>query len=142
MRNLLPLVEIGEEMGAMYFSSGSHRLGNLGDFPIGEPSEAAFARLVADHGLRRVSHAPFAAGDATFHSGWTLHGAPPNRSDTMREVMTMIYYADGARIGPLDHPARQMDCALWLDNGALGEVAAGPLNPVLYRRSDVGDATR
>jgi ectoine hydroxylase-related dioxygenase (phytanoyl-CoA dioxygenase family) len=76
-------------------------------------SSRSFARLVADHGLHRTSPAPLAAGDATFHGGWTLHGAPANRSGAMREVMTVIYDADGTRIGPLDHRSRRLDCALW-----------------------------
>ncbi len=37
------------------------------------------------------------AGDATFHAGWTLHGAPPNLTGTLRSVMTVIYFADGLR---------------------------------------------
>ena len=37
------------------------------------------------------------AGDATFHSGWTLHSAPGNPTSQMREVMTVIYFADGTR---------------------------------------------
>ena len=41
-----------------------------------------------------------AAGDASFHSGWTLHHAPGNATDRMRAVMTIIYFADGTRIAP------------------------------------------
>jgi hypothetical protein len=94
---------------------------------------------VREHGLERSDHAPFAPGDATFHTGWTLHSAPPNRSDQMREVMTVIYYADGARIGALDHPARRFDRDVWLRGCDEGSLAAGPLNPVLWdRRAEVG----
>ena len=53
----------------------------------------------------------------------------------MREVMTVIYYADGARVGPLDHPARRFDRDVWLAGCEPGEPAAGRLNPVLYRRA-------
>ena len=134
----MPLVPIDAVRGPMRFASGSHRLGNLGDFPIGDASEESFGRIVREHGLEPSDHAPFAAGDATFHGGWTLHSAPPNRSDRMREVMTIIYYADGARIGPLDHPARRFDRDVWLRGCEAGELAAGPLNPVLYDRRAEG----
>lgn len=130
----MPLVPIDDVMGPMRFASGSHRLGNLGDFPIGDTSEERFGRIVQEHGLAIDDHAPFAPGDATFHTGWTLHSASPNRSELMREVMTIIYYADGARIGPLDHKARRFDRDVWLRGCDEGALAAGPLNPVLYDR--------
>jgi ectoine hydroxylase-related dioxygenase (phytanoyl-CoA dioxygenase family) len=123
-------------MGPMYFASGSHRLGSLGDRPIGDASEETFGAVVRERGLAREDHAPFRAGDATFHAGWTLHGAPPNTSARMREVMTVIYYADGARVGPLDHPSRRLDRDVWLRGCEPGALAAGPDNPVLWRRDE------
>lgn len=132
----MPLVEVTEEMGPMRFASGSHKLGNLGDFAIGDASEDAFGRIVESKGLPVTSYGSLAPGDATFHDGWTLHSAPGNSTDVMREVMTIIYYADGTRVGPLDHPSRALDAAIWLGGAKAGELAAGPLNPVLYRRSN------
>jgi ectoine hydroxylase-related dioxygenase (phytanoyl-CoA dioxygenase family) len=134
----MPLIEIAEDMGPMRFASGSHRLGNLGDFAIGDASEEAFSRLVEEHGLPVTSYNSFQPGDATFHDGWTLHSAPPNRTSVMREVMTVIYYVDGTRVGPLDHPSRQLDAAIWLNGAQAGQPAAGPLNPVLYRSNESG----
>ena len=130
----MALVDVTEGMGPTRFASGSHRLGNLGDFTIGDTSEKEFGRIVAARGLRCTSYEPLAPGDATFHGGWTLHSARANHSSAMREVMTVIYYADGARVGPLDHPARKLDRKLWLGSCEPGEPAAGPQNPVLYRR--------
>lgn len=130
----MPLVPVSAAMGPMEFASGSHRLGNLGEFPIGDASQEAFQRVVDAKQLPLTSYGAFAPGDATFHAGWTLHRAPANRTDRMREVMTVIYYADGARVGPLDHPARRFDRDVWLHGCAPGELAAGPRNPVLYRR--------
>jgi hypothetical protein len=128
----MPLVAIDAAMGPMVFASGSHRLGSLGDFPIGDVSQAELDRIVRGKGLVVEGHAPFAPGDATFHAGWTLHCAPANGSARMREVMTVIYYADGAKVGPLDHPARRFDRDVWLAGCAPGEPAAGPGNPLLY----------
>lgn len=132
----MPLVEISAEMGPVRFASGSHRLGNLGDFHIGDRSHAEFERVVHENRLPCSEYDAFAPGDATFHSGWTLHSAPPNRTERMREVMTIIYFADGTRVGPLDHPARRFDRDTWLAGCEPGEPAAGPLNPVLWRRDE------
>lgn len=130
----MPLVAATPEMGLMTFASGSHRLGSLGDFAIGDASQAEFERVVREKGLRRVRSSAFEVGDASFHGGWTLHSAPPNRTDTMREVMTIIYYADGTRVGPLDHPNRRLDRDVWLRGCEPGQLASGPRNPVLWSR--------
>jgi len=81
-----------------------------------------------------VSYAPMRAGDATFHSGWTLHGAPANETTTMRSVMTIIYFADGARVGPIDTPMRRDDNEKWLQSLPTGALAASELNPLLWSR--------
>ena len=128
----MPLVPVTPEMGLMTFASGSQKLGNLGDFQIGDASQQAFERVVSERGLVRSSTGALGVGDASFHGGWTLHSAPPNRTATMREAMTVIYFADGTKVGPLDHPARRFDRDVWLRGCEPGEPAAGPLNPVLY----------
>jgi hypothetical protein len=53
----------------------------------------------------------------------------------MRSVMTVIYYADGARITPSDHPARELDRMLWLGGAAVGSVADSEHNPLVWHRS-------
>jgi ectoine hydroxylase-related dioxygenase (phytanoyl-CoA dioxygenase family) len=128
----MPLVPASPEMGLMTFASGSQRLGSLGDFQIGDESQAEFERVVDRMELPRAPSPAFAVGDASFHSGWTLHSAPPNSTATMREAMTVIYYADGTRVGALDHPNRRFDRDTWLACCEPGDFAAGPLNPVLY----------
>ena len=94
--------------------------------------QSEFDRIVNEKRFLRSPSAAFAVGDASFHSGWTLHSAEPNRSPTLREAMTMIYYADGTNVGPLDHPARRFDRDVWLAGCEPGQLAAGPLNPLLY----------
>jgi hypothetical protein len=73
-----------------------------------------------------------AAGDATFHSGWTLHSAPGNHSDTMREVMTVIYFPDGTRVLEPDNGNRAADLRAWLPGCKPGDLAASYLTPVIY----------
>jgi len=49
-------------------------------------------------------------------------------------VMTIIYYEDGAKVKTPDNQNRQNDLDRWIPGGVGGEVAASPLNPVLYTR--------
>ncbi len=130
----MPLMPVAPEMGLMTFASGSHRGGSCGDFAIGDESQRELDRIVDEHGFDRSPTGPLAPGDASFHSGWTLHSAPPNETDVMREAMTVIYFADGTKVGELDHPNRRFDRDVWLRGCEPGDLAAGPLNPVLYSR--------
>ncbi len=134
----MPLVPVTPEMGLMTFASGSHSLGHLGDFAIGDESQAVFERLIEERGLVRAATPALLPGDASFHSGWTLHAAPPNETNSMREAMTIIFFADGTRVAALDHPNRVFDRDAWLRGCEVGELAAGPLNPVLYAATDSG----
>lgn len=130
----MPLVDVTPEMGTMHFASGSHCNGYLGDLPISDESETKFEQFIKDHGYARVAGAAMAAGDATFHFGWTLHGAPGNSSTRTREVMTIIWYPDGTLVGPLDNANRQRDRDRWLPGLQPGDQAATALNPIVYRR--------
>jgi hypothetical protein len=129
----MPLVDVPPEIGGMTFASGSHRLGDLGRWEIGDDSEEHFEQEVRSRSLPLAHHGPFTAGDATFHAGWTLHRAPANPTSTMRSVMTIIYFADGARVTEPDHAHRRMDLALWLRGRQPGDIADGDINPLLYR---------
>lgn len=128
----MPLVDIPAEVGSMTFADGTHRHGDLGPWTIGDESHDNFGALVEREGWSTTTHGAMRAGDATFHSGWTLHSAGPNPTAETRAVMTVIYYADGTRIGPIDAPQKGFDQKLWLGGLEPGEPAAGPLNPLLY----------
>ena len=65
------------------------------DVVISDESETAYQELVDDGAFPVHEPGPLRAGDATFHAGWTLHRARPNESGTLREVMTVIWFADG-----------------------------------------------
>lgn len=128
----MPLVDASPEMGTMHFASGSHTVGYLGDLPISDESEARIEAFVRERGYRVVPGTAMAAGDATFHYGWTLHGAPGNATGTVREAMTIIYFADGTRVGPTDNANRRNDLERWLPGLRTGDLAASRLNPLLY----------
>ncbi len=128
----MPLMDINEEMGMLTFASGSHQHGPIGSVEISDESEATYKRYIAAHGFPIVKADTMRAGDATFHLGWTMHCAGANRSATLtREVMTVIYFADGARVTAPANKNQEDDLAVWLDNKKPGEVADSYLNPVL-----------
>lgn len=129
----MPLVDVSPDMGPMTFVSGSHRGGPLANLQISDASDEFYRELIAERQYT-LECRPIRAGDATFHSGWTLHGAGPNNTQSMREVMTIIYYADGTRIGEPFTPNQPLDLARWLPGLKPGDLAATDLNPLLYTR--------
>ncbi|MCX6532981.1 MAG: phytanoyl-CoA dioxygenase family protein [Actinobacteria bacterium] len=131
----MPLVDVPNEIGGMVFADGTSHEGNLGEEVIGDASQSYFDTLVEQRELNLSTHGPFVVGDATFHTGWTLHSAPANTTSTMRSVITIIYYADGTLIGETNHPARDLDLALWLGNAKPGTPADSPSNPLLWHSS-------
>jgi ectoine hydroxylase-related dioxygenase (phytanoyl-CoA dioxygenase family) len=130
----MPLVDVTYEMGTMHFASGSHKNGYLGDLPISDKSEAQFEQFIKERGYKKVPGVSMAAGDATLHYGWTLHGAPGNSSNRTREVMTIIWYPDGTLVGRLDNANRERDRDRWLPGLKPGDVAASELNPLVFKR--------
>lgn len=128
----MPLVDCPRTMGTMRFASGSQRTGYLGPLDISDASEQHLNRLIADRGWTIGEAGDMAAGDATFHDGWCVHGAPGNASAEVRAVMTVIYMAADAVVSVPDHPSRQRDLETWLPGLAAGDVAASPINPVVW----------
>ncbi|MDQ1397729.1 MAG: hypothetical protein QOG64_2988 [Acidimicrobiaceae bacterium] len=128
----MPLVDVPDEVGSMTFASGSHRVADAGAFDISEASDAAVAAMVEDRGLALRTYGAVAAGDATFHAGWMLHRAGANPTSTMREVMTVIYFADGARAIEPVNDYQAFDLQVWLKGTAPGQRCDGPRNPSLW----------
>lgn len=128
----MPLVPIAQEAGTMQFASGTHRNGYISKQVISDESHKTLGQYIESRGLPVVNHGAMAAGDATFHYGWTVHAAPGNATDGMREVMTIIYFADGARLVEPDSAARRGDKDALMPDLTPGDLAAGPLLPVVY----------
>jgi ectoine hydroxylase-related dioxygenase (phytanoyl-CoA dioxygenase family) len=126
----MPLHDVTAESGLMSFADGSHRLGDLRGREISDRSEAEFAALVAEQGLHVSPTPALAAGDATFHAGWTLHCAGANQTTEVREAFTIIFFADGARLREPRNGYERFDAAVWLPGVEVGELAASPINPV------------
>lgn len=128
----MPLVDIDAEMGMLTFASGSHRKGAVENIEISDESEAIYNAYIAENRFPIARADAMRAGDATFHLGWTIHSAGANRSPaTTREVMTVIYFADGARITPPANRHQSADIEAWMGGRQPGEIADGYLNPVL-----------
>jgi ectoine hydroxylase-related dioxygenase (phytanoyl-CoA dioxygenase family) len=128
----MPLADLDPRVGSMTFATGSNTAGKLRGHAISDESEAEFARLVCTEELPEHTYGAIRAGDATFHAGWTLHRAGPNPTEHMRPVMTVIYFADGARVSEPDSVYQQFDLGVWLPGLQPGDVAATPLNPLLW----------
>lgn len=130
----MPLVPISEEVGSMTFASESQKKGFINKMVISDESHRTLGQYIEGEGFEKVSYGAMAAGDATFHGGWTLHSAPNNPTDSMRKVMTVIYFADGTRVVEPETNARQKDLETWLPGLTPGDQAASSLNPILYHR--------
>lgn len=128
----MPLVDVSVEMGALTFATGSHKWGALSSLAISDQAEEYFGKLIDERGFPVVSSA-MKAGDATFHSGWMLHHASPNKTNRTREAMGVIYFEDGARIARPDNPHKESDLK-YFPGCKPGDYAASELNPVLFRR--------
>jgi ectoine hydroxylase-related dioxygenase (phytanoyl-CoA dioxygenase family) len=127
----MPLIDITEEMGMLTFASGSHRSGFVENIAISDESEALLQKFVEEQGYPISRPKTMQAGDATWHYGWTLHSAPGNHSAQTREVMTIIYFADGATVTEPKNQHQEADRQRWLQGLAPGSKAASALNPLV-----------
>ena len=129
----MPLVDCSEEMGVLKFASGTHRDGFLGQHQISDESQALYNQLIADR-KTPIAATSMKAGDATFHYGWTLHGAGPNRTDTMREAMIVTMFANGMKVATPSNPSQENDRIKYLGGRAPGELADSDLNTLIYQK--------
>jgi ectoine hydroxylase-related dioxygenase (phytanoyl-CoA dioxygenase family) len=127
----MPLVDIDEDMGMLTFASGSYTNGAIFNHEISDESEAAFDDYVKEQKFPITRATTMKAGDATWHRGFTIHNAPGNNSDKMREVMTVIYVADGARVSTYANSWQKSDHHKWLMDKPIGELIDSELNPKL-----------
>lgn len=127
----MPLIDITSDMGIMKFASGTHKLGSITSKEISDSSEDFFNDFVSSNKFDVSGANALNAGDATFHAGWTLHSAPGNHSPKMREVMTVIYFADKTKVLKPEHDHRKKDHEVWLMSIPPGQLANSELNPLI-----------
>jgi ectoine hydroxylase-related dioxygenase (phytanoyl-CoA dioxygenase family) len=127
----MPLVDINEGMGMLTFATGSHKEGNVLDYEISDESEQEFDKYVKDRNFKINRPLQMKAGDATWHYGFTIHNAPGNESQKMRQVMTIIYIADGAKITAPKNKFQEADHETWIKSLPIGTAMASELNPLI-----------
>lgn len=127
----MPLVDIDVDMGMLTFASCSYTKGSIFNFEISDESENAYADYVKERQFPISRATTMKAGDATWHRGFTMHHAPGNNSNKRREVMTIIYIADGARITPYKNNWQKNDHEKWLMGVPIGSEINSELNPKL-----------
>ncbi|MEM7141320.1 MAG: phytanoyl-CoA dioxygenase family protein [Actinomycetota bacterium] len=128
----MPLVDLDPSVGSMTFLDGSHLDGDVGAGEISDASDAAIEASIAAGDRSTTTYGALNAGDATFHKGWTIHSAAPNPTDRPRPVMTIIWFADGARVTAPNSPQQEFDLATWLGGADPGALADGARNPRLW----------
>lgn len=126
----MPLVDITEEMGMLTFASGTQHV-KLPPMPISDKSEETIASFVREQRFPIKAQKTMQAGDATFHMGWTLHAAPGNHSETMREVMTIIFMDADIEVAEPQNENQEADRKRWLANKPAGTRADSWLNPII-----------
>jgi ectoine hydroxylase-related dioxygenase (phytanoyl-CoA dioxygenase family) len=93
----LALTDVPVEKGCLYFYPGTNK-----------PELKEYVDIFKNpHQPESLSNkekifVPLKAGDATFHSGLTFHGAGNNQTNEMRTAMTVIYIKDGATFNTSD----------------------------------------
>jgi ectoine hydroxylase-related dioxygenase (phytanoyl-CoA dioxygenase family) len=121
----MPLVDIPDEVGSLSFVSGTHQY-----------KEITLKKALKKN-LTIVNYGKMNAGDATFHEGWVLHSAQENPSDIVREVMTITYFADPAKIvDPKTNKDRYTHLKEYFPQRKIGELADTWLNPLVYDRNE------
>jgi len=119
------------EMGPLAFARKTHRMAFGRDLEISDESERQVQKSLKD-AQADIDETPFDLGEISFHLGWTFHRAGPNRSERPREVMTVIYIDENARLIQPQRKAHERDWETWCPGVKVGGIIDSPLNPVLW----------
>lgn len=130
----IPLQTTGLELGPLEFSAKSQLLQEGRTLKISDDSEVVIQKKLTLNDFIKVVE-PFDLGEISFHTGWVFHRAGPNKTNNVRQVMTMIYMDKDMRLAEPENENQKADWEAWCPGAAIGEVIDTPLNPVLYDRS-------
>ena len=118
----LALVDVPVHKGNLYFIPQSHNSGINEYVDIFKNPHVPNALVKS-----KQIDVPLNAGDATFHSGRTYHGARANTSDGLREAMTIIYIADGTRFDATDERNATHTSCQGLNHGDIIDTKYTPI---------------
>ncbi len=127
----IPMQAVPLEMGPLEFSAKSYQLHGGRDLKISDDSEQVISKKLRISDFEHVVE-PFDVGEVSFHSGWVFHRAGANSTDTMRQVMTVIYMDENMRLKAPENENQQNDWDTWCPGAKVGEVIETGINPVLF----------
>jgi len=127
----IPLQKTGFELGPLEFSAGSQQLTEGRNLKISDDSEREIQKRLTLRDFEQVVE-PFDIGEVSFHMGWVFHRAGPNKTNTMRKVMTIIYMDEDMRLKQPENDNQVADWNTWCPGVNVGDVVNSPLNPMLY----------
>ncbi|CAB1113097.1 unnamed protein product [Ectocarpus sp. CCAP 1310/34] len=130
----IPLEEIPakrEGGSPLVFASRSHR-----DFALNHWRDSRLREDLTGR-YREKDHAPLAAGDITWHHGWTLHSSPGNRRETRRVALAVSYFRDGTCLlsdtaGRSPDPEDKWSYGDWVGDLPVGGVVKHPSVPLVW----------
>ena len=128
----IPLQSTPLEMGPLCFGRGSHLKYIARDVKISDESERIITQAIKKEKIIEIQE-PYALGDVSFHSGWTLHRAGGNATEQSRKAHTVIYMDEQMRLKERRSQNQENDRISWCGDTADGDVIDGPLTPILYR---------
>lgn len=129
----MPMVNVAVDMGTLMMASNSHVYGDFGYRPIKDDSNQYYEDVIREKNLSVVQLPSMRAGDASFHNGWLLHGAPANTTNLVREVMSVVFYPDGTRLCEPKNEYQRRAIELGFRKSP-GELAESPIHPVVFDR--------
>jgi phytanoyl-CoA hydroxylase len=109
--------------GCLSFLPGTQTLENVAAVDLGNPQDL-FTIAPQLKGTKPVT-CELKAGSCTFHNGLTFHYAGPNKTDSMREAMAILYMPDGTTFN-----GRKHICTMH-DNHVVGEPLGGENFPLV-----------
>ncbi|KFE64361.1 phytanoyl-CoA dioxygenase family protein [Hyalangium minutum] len=144
----VPLTAITPAMAPMGYVTGSHQAGYLGTSNGDDASMDRFEEELSGKGFQIANYGSFDAGDIAAHWASTLHSSRTNTAPILREIIVIVYFADGARVAPekplekLAPPSEFYANIIQRENRTTslpglkpGALAAGPMTPLVYSRS-------
>jgi hypothetical protein len=127
----VPLQETPLEMGPLEFSAKSHLLQEGRQLKISDDSEKVISQKLRLNDFETVVE-PFELGEVSFHSGWIFHRAGANVTQSMRQVMTVIYMDKDMKLMEPQNENQVNDWHTWCPGAIVDEVIDTPINPILY----------